>query len=413
MFIPAYQCPQAPSPDIFHNTGTNNTAFLRTLERSLPNHFWDLNANHVAVLLFAAARSSSRTTPAVRSLCARLSNLYEDAERVTLDRDSSDLTRSTPFDLEILVVVAWSLDRFSRRKLDDAQLKKMVQNLSPSLFHWVDQGTANLADGSKSLLVSLPPEHYAKLCTAFVCLGNIIKRCPANVPGEHKEHDINQRFSHFVELVTKACLNDHSSYNMQQSDYENTTFEMAYEVYIGSSLNVLLSLVDHGYDATSAIASYITLIDKLDLQNFQNVDILVQTYIMLTERDYDMTTGNIGPRLLGEIGRRDLSELTNDQLYRFLCGCSDASIQHLAVLDAIGDAFLQRSHHLPDIPRTIEILEFFTKLSYHNAPVLEMFVRHVQNNMESATPAHISSMLQSCRSLQFDNPVLEAFNRDK
>ncbi|ORM42039.1 uncharacterized protein BXIN_0910 [Babesia sp. Xinjiang] len=380
-------------------SGTNSTAFLQHLERSLPNHFWDLNTDHVAVLLFTSLRSSSRASPAVRSLCARLCNIYDDAERASYDRGSSNNTRSTLFDLEHLVVVTWCLDRLSSRKTE-VQLPKMVRTMAPSLLHWIDEGITSLSNASGTLTERLPPDAYAKMCTVFVCLSNAMERSARcdTTDGLQEKQSLNVTYAHLAELILQMCISDCATYRSLPADSRhNQPFEVAYEAYIACSLSVLMVLLGHGFSAASAISSYFKLIEMLDFTQIKNVEILVQTFNMMsTEKNICEITETISNRLLDEIGTRELHDLPNDQLYSFLRGCSSVPIQHLDALEAVSDALIQRSHQLPDLPKVIEMLEYFTKLSYHNSALLEMFVRHVQNNAESATRAQLSSMLESC-----------------
>eukprot|EP00371_Babesia_bovis_P000051 XP_001608698.1 hypothetical protein [Babesia bovis T2Bo] len=388
------------------------SAFIQRLEKSLPNHFWDLQSNHVAVLLFAAARSSKRNIPAIRSLCARLHNICDDADRSKGGYPNSK--GHFNIDLETLVVIAWSLSRISQENRNK-QIKTMAHKLSQYLLDWVDGSSTKLESGT--LVTTLPPDDYAKLCTAFVCLHDVIGRCkaanedtsdpePSTMQMEDTSldrvssdsHDIYTIFNNFVTSVLKSCRID---------TQDNGTSYL--ELYIGPSIDVITVLMQHGNDVTLPLEYFNRLMESLDISTIRGAALLTQAFSILMSQvkpapGYSIVAGGFNPEtgidtqklILDEIGTRDLGTLTTDQLISFLSTCSRNSIQHLRALDALADAFLQRSHNLPPVPQTVEVLSHLAAISYHNGPLLELFVRHVQNNLDTATPEQLNTVIQCC-----------------
>ncbi|CDR96160.1 hypothetical protein, conserved [Babesia bigemina] len=405
--------------------GPNTTTFLQDLERSLPNHYWDLKTDHVSVLLFAATRSSSRAVPTIRSLCSRLSTICDNSERNELDRDFSIPLASPTLDLENLVVVASCINRFARREFDDAQLRTMVKTLQPALMHWIDDGNKCVSATTGPLLERLPPEHYAKLCTGFICVGRILHRLTSsesNTDDGGVLQKLCESHAHLLERVLKFCADELTAYKAQSpAQMRDPPIEETYEPYIGCSLAVIEELIAFGYPVGDVKVAYWKVLGELDIRCIRNAETLVRTFCMLGPAKMTCEAGSItAKKLLDVIATHDLGDLSNEQLYRTVVTCSDLEWQHRGVLDAIGDAFLQRSHQLPDLTKVVDMLQRFRTLSYHNAALLEMLVRHVHNK-GTATPSQIHCVVESCvsfrkhrynvpqRALHFNHPTLESF----
>ncbi|GBE62659.1 hypothetical protein, conserved [Babesia ovata] len=380
--------------------GSNTTTFLQDLERSLPNHYWDLKPDHISVLLFAATRSSSRAVPTIRSLCSRLSTICDTSGKDAFDREIAAAPSLPPLDLENLVVVASCINRFSRREFDDVQLRAIVKTLQPALIHWIEDGNKCISATTEPLQKRLPPEHYAKLCTGFICLGRIVHRLTSSESNKENGAYLQQlceSHAHLLERVLHSCSDEVAAYKAQSpAQMRDPPVEEAYEPYIGFSLPVIEELMAFGYPTAAVTAAYWKVFGAIDVRCISNVETLVRTFGMLDPTKVAFDVGNsTAKKLLDVIATRDLSDLGNEQLYRIVVTCSELELQHQAALDAVGDAFLQRSHQLPDMTRVVDLLQRFRTLSYHNAALLEMLVRHVHNK-GTATPSQILSVVESC-----------------
>ncbi|GIX62272.1 uncharacterized protein BcabD6B2_17070 [Babesia caballi] len=307
----------------------------------------------------------------------------------------------------------------------------MAANLSALLLDWAERGSECLSQRSAPLREQLPPDHYAKLCTSFLCLGRVLGGLPPVGGAAFPEGapELYGAFARLVEVVLDACLCEaESRRSPSPAQRGGPSFEKVHEAYIACSLTVLDALVRHRYPVDAAAAAYSKLLGELDFNRIENAEVLVRTFSLLVA---EKIPGDVGKatvrRLLDEIGARDLYDLPAELLCEVVRGCSVSSTQHVAALDAVCDAFLERSHQLPDLQTVVDLLASFRVLSYHNAAVLEMLVRHVHNNAESATAAQVSSVLESCvrfglclrlhvvlqGALQFNHPTLDELAREK
>lgn len=353
-----------------------------------------------------------------RSLCARLCNICEGGDDTSRDRSVSVATLRTDIDLRNIVVITWCLDRLSRRDCNDAHLPRAALTLLPSLSHWVDEALNVFRSDSYMLLDVLPVDHYAKLCTAFLCLDNIFGRClsgDSNQEVQVESRRIAELYSRLASNVLEACLREAVERERLPSCVTpHTSFEEAYEAHISFSINVLMAINGKGFVVDNAIQLYWDLLKRLDLTRIRSLEMLVKSFGMLCDGKLPNNGAvSMAEQLLDTLGTRDLHDVSSDHLYDLIHGCARANMQHLGILDAVSDALVQRSHRLPDVSWVVKVLDCFRLLSYHNPSVLELLVRHVHNNAKAATPEQLATIVDCCRVLKYSHTNLEALVKDE
>lgn len=332
------------------------------------------------------------------------------------DTPESASVKSQIVAIEDLVAITYSLDRFARRESDDFHIRKAALCLVPSIIHWADEARSKLKDHSACLENAVPPNHYIRLCTAMLSIQNVLQKPNAMGNVETVAPEVQRMYEAFIDLIYQtlhACVKEHEERaNLPPTLKSDAPFEVSHSAYITGSFRVLSAFIKLGIPADDAITTYWSLFQKLEAHKIKSVDLLVSTLVMLCDGKLPSDTGaSIVSKLLNEISKRDLDALLNEDIYRVLNACSKASIQHAGLLGAVSDAIAQRSHCLSGITWTVNVLQCLKSLSYHNAAVFEILVRHVNNNIKAATPQQIREVSDCCKALNYDHEETEALHK--
>ncbi|KAK2197831.1 hypothetical protein BdWA1_000834 [Babesia duncani] len=372
---------------------------LSRLDTGIKNSYWHLTLDEATVLLFGCSKLLPKNTQVVSSICSRINALCDSK---AINDESDKCAFEKQLSIENANAIAISIKNILKHNVGDDNVRRTCDILCARQTLIMSDFSEKFKDCTWTRIGALS-NTFSKICSSFIHLDKLMKQMhTAKVKNDSTLWlEMTDGMGRLIVSFLNAYLNDFErNYRNKTVGYDDGNVS----IYLQSVSGVLVSAT-HENHLESVLKDYEKVLLNLKLiTNTSSRFILDSVIIALSNMSIFK---NVVWALLSELSRKDLSVASNSKLTFIVIKCSEHSLQHIKVLEAICNEFLQRTHVPLDLQDVLALIESFKSLSYYNEPILELLIRHFKNNLGGTSKSQRQDLLRLCAELNYTSTILD------